>query len=110
MRPEPIQHHEQLFLHRCGELARNGFFCMDEKCLWAGRFLVFHGPLWVPALISPSFPLPQLLGPGILASSLDVDILTVPSPVLVLQKFLPLSFYLTQEKTAHFSKDLLLFG
>lgn len=41
------------------------------------------------------------LGPGILASSLDVDILTVPSPVLVLQKFLPLSFYLTQEKKQH---------
>lgn len=77
---------------------------MDEKCpRWAGRFLVFHGPLWVPALLFVPASLPQL-GSRHPRIQPDVDILTVPSPVLVLQKFLPLSFYLTQEKQHIFQK------
>ena len=82
-RPGPIQHHEQLFLHRRGELARNGFSAW-ERSAQVGRkvsslSLSTLGPHFLLVPASPCLS----LGPGILAFSLDVDILTAPSPVLV---------------------------
>ena len=65
---------------------------------WAGRFLVFHCPLWVPALYLSQRPPAST---WVQASSHPAWMWTsycTQSCSCFCRKFLPLSFYLTQKK------------